>query len=468
MGLNQRSFGVRLSMWHAAVCFTTCSTLAIATFFWLHHHLTSVLGKSLEQRAKHIEVLMDFQAQSIPPPQIIGEISASYAPDKNDLFIRISDQRGTVLYQSGDPSDGSFHPSEIPLPAHAENRPAVALTSQNLLLANRVAEISGVQYLIEVGASLAPIDQATDAYLSMILVAVPFVLLVAITGGFLLTQHSLRPIRGIIAEMNEITSSNLRRRLPVPKTGDELESLSTAINSMIARLDASFSHAQRFATHASHELRTPLTIIIGELESLLRNKDLSPESRDRLGSVLEEAEHLVTMVKSLFAITRLEAGESLSEPVLFDFSSLARSTCEQMLPIAQEKNLSVQMEIGPCLEVLGDKVRLKQVIVNLLDNAIKFTPPGGAILLTTCAEGAFTRLSIRDSGYGIPEEALPFVFESFYRAKDERIQRTDGGGIGLSIVKSVCEAHRGSAVISNNDGGGCTVTIRLPLQYQKA
>jgi signal transduction histidine kinase len=467
MGLNLRSFGVRLSIWHATVCLTTCAALAVVSLFWLHHHLSSVLGKSLEHRAEHLEALLQLQSQAIPPEEIITEISASYAPEKNDRFIRISNQEGTVLYESGEPADGNFHPTQIPRQGSAENRQATYLQSQNMLVANRVSDASREKYLIEVGASLVPIDQAVWAYLVMFLVATPFVLLIAIIGGFVLTKQSLQPIREIITEMNDITSCNLRKRLSSTQTSDELETLATAINSMIARLDASFSHAQRFATQASHELRTPLTIIIGELEALLREKNLPSVFRDRVGSVLEEAEHLAKLVKGLFAITRLEAGELLSEPIPFDFSSLARSTCEQLLPIAQEKNLSVQMHTEPNLEVLGDRVRLKQVIVNLLDNAIKFTPSGGMITLTTQVDGGSVRLDIQDNGFGISEEALPYVFESFYRAKDERIQRTEGGGIGLSIVKSICETHRGTVMIRNNSEGGCTVTIRLPLHQKK-
>lgn len=467
MGLNLRSFGVRLSIWHTCVCLATCGAVALTSLLWLHHHLSSVLGRSLEQRAEHIEALLELQSQALPPAKIISEICASYAPEKNDRFIRISNQSGTVLYQSGDPADGNFDPAQVPRLIFAENRSASSLKSQNMLVADRLAEVSGENYLIEVGASLVPVDQATDSYLMMFLVAVPLVLLIAITGGFVLTNRSLQPLREIITEMNNITSSNLKKRLPIAHTGDELETLATAINEMIARLESSFSHSQRFATHASHELRTPLTIIIGELESLLRQKDLTFESRDRIASVLEEAEHLAKMVKGLFAITRMEAGEQLSEPAPFDFSSLVQHTCEQLLPLTQEKELSFQIETGAHLEILGDTVRVRQLVVNLLDNAIKFTPPGGRILLTTRAEGTSARLDLQDSGFGIPETALPHVFESFYRAKDERVQRTDGSGIGLSIVKSVCETHRGTATIKNNSEGGCTVTIKLPLHQNK-
>lgn len=468
MGLNFRSFGVRLSIWHTSVCLATCATVALISLFWLHHHLASVLGNSLEQRAEHIEALLELQAQAIPAAKIISEICTSYAPEKNDRFIRISNQSGTILYQSENPADGNFHPAQVPRAIPEDNRPASPLKSQNMLVANRLAKVSGEKYLIEIGASLIPVDQAIDSYLTMFLVAIPLVLLVAITGGFFLTNRSLQPIREIIIEMNNITSTNLRKRLPITQSGDELETLSRAINEMIARLEASFSHSQRFATHASHELRTPLTIIIGELESLLRQNDLPVESRDRIGSVLEEAEHLAKMVKGLFAITRMEAGESLSEPAPFDFSSLIQHTCEQLLPLAQEKEITLRSETEPDLEILGDTVRVRQVIVNLLDNAIKFTPQGGSICVRTSSDGPSAQLDVQDSGFGIPEEALPYVFESFYRAKDDRVQRTEGSGIGLSIVKSVCETHRGTATISNNREGGCTVTIKLPRYQNRA
>jgi signal transduction histidine kinase len=289
-------------------------------------------------------------------------------------------------------------------------------------------------------------------------------LLIAVAGGIVLVRQSLKPVRRIIGAAQDITYHNLQKRLPIANTGDELENLSIVLNDMIARLETAFQHSQRFSALASHELRTPLTIIIGDLEAILRSRQLNDDAREKVVSVLEEAEHLAKIVAGLFAITRLEAGEALREAVTLDLSELVLNTSEQMALMAEEKKLTVRCETEPGLEIVGDKARLKQVVVNLLDNAIKYSPPERDIILNTHRDQADAVFSVMDSGHGISSTALPHVLESFYRAADNSTVGVDGAGLGLSIVRSICLAHRGTIDIANREGGGCVVTVRIPLK----
>jgi signal transduction histidine kinase len=251
--------------------------------------------------------------------------------------------------------------------------------------------------------------------------------------------------------------------LPVTQTGDELERLSVALNHMIERLEDAFQHSRRFVADASHELRTPLTVIRGELESFVQERELNAEWRDRLGSALEEVDRLARIVEGLFAISRLDAGEAAAEWVKFDLAQLAASTSDQMNLLAEDKRIQVTCTGTKDIWVQGDRARLKQVIVNLLDNAIKYTPAGGAVTLSVNARDGKAILEVADTGLGIPPDVLPRVFERFFRVDQARSREQGGAGLGLSIVKSICAAHQGRVEAISTPGQGSCFRVELPL-----
>jgi signal transduction histidine kinase len=235
---------------------------------------------------------------------------------------------------------------------------------------------------------------------------------------------------------------------------------------MLERLETAYQQASRFSADASHELRTPLTIMRGELESIgsiMYAEQPTQLLYERIGSVLEEAEHLSRIVEGLFAIARLEAGEARMGHEVFDLAELARSTVEQMQLLAEDKNLSITIDAANPVFVMGDAPRLKQVIVNLFDNAIKYTPDGGAIALSVSALAAKAVFAVKDNGAGIAPDALPHIFERFYRSEKARSSSAHGAGLGLSIVRSICQAHGGTVNVQSAEGKGATVTVELPL-----
>jgi heavy metal sensor kinase len=282
-------------------------------------------------------------------------------------------------------------------------------------------------------------------------------------GGYFVALRALRPVDIIIDAAERISSRNLSERLPVPKTRDELERLSTALNNMIRRLEESFQYTQRFLADASHELRTPLTILQAELEAMLGDTRDEPEQREVAASALEEVERLRNIVESLFALSRLDAGEAMNRSDLFDLGELVASTADQMSLLALDKHISIRCETQEPLIVQGDRARLKQVAVNLLDNAIKYTPEGGEIRVRTAARNGTAVLEVADNGIGIPEGALPHLFERFYRVDKARSRQQGGAGLGLSIVKSICAAHSGRVEVQSKEGEGSSFRVELPL-----
>jgi heavy metal sensor kinase len=260
-----------------------------------------------------------------------------------------------------------------------------------------------------------------------------------------------------------ISQHNLSGRLPVSRTGDELERLSLSLNHMISRLEDAVQNSKRFLADASHELRTPLTVLRGELENVAQNGRLDHSMRETLGSMLEEVERLAKIVEGLFALSRLDAGEAQAEWVPFDLAELAATTADQMSLLAEDKGISVSCEAKQGITVEGDRARLKQVVVNLLDNAIKYTPNGGAIHLGVTRKNGHAVLDVTDNGIGIPAEALPHVFERFFRVDKARSRDEGGAGLGLSIVKSICTAHGAAVEVESTPGRGSHFRIKLPL-----
>jgi heavy metal sensor kinase len=291
----------------------------------------------------------------------------------------------------------------------------------------------------------------------------PLAVIIITVGGYLLVRRALTPVEQITRAAERITQFNLSDRLPVAQTGDELERLSVSLNRMITRLDEALQNSKRFVADASHDLRTPLTILHGELESFAADARLGPELRDRAGSMLEEVVHLGKIVEQLFTLSRLDAGEAQTEWTRFDLTELAKTTVGQMNLLAEDKGIAMACDSGQPVPVNGNRVRLKQVIVNLLDNAIKYTPEKGAVHLRVLAVNGQAVLEVADTGIGIPPEALPHVFDRFYRVDKSRSANFESAGLGLAIVKSICAAHGAEVEVQSAVGSGSCFRVRLPI-----
>jgi signal transduction histidine kinase len=210
-------------------------------------------------------------------------------------------------------------------------------------------------------------------------------------------------------------------------------------------------------------LRTPLTILRGELESLTHDASLNHDLRDQLGSLLEEIERLSKIVEQLFALSRLDAGEAQMEWARFDLAELVKTTAEQMSLLAEDKGIAIACDAETEVPVQGDRARLKQVVVNLLDNAIKYTPEKGAIQMRVHTLNGDAVLEVEDNGIGISREALPHVFDRFYRVDQTRSGDSGSAGLGLSIVKSICAAHGAQVEAISVPARGSRFQVKLPL-----
>ena len=465
--MNVRSIRFRLAAWQAVLFAGAFAVLAVVLYARVKEYLDAAALQSQTRWARQISETLIANAPQTGEDYVHRQIELLYAPELVNRFIRITRHDGTLLYRSGPPDDQGFAPSQVPAgrldaPA-AYNRIQKLPDGNSLLIAGVPTAAAGQSYLVEVGISSDPIDRFGQHLLVLLALGIPLVVALAAAGGYLLAKSALKPVEQITMKAELITQHNLSERLPVIPTGDELERLSGALNRMITRLDDAFSNSKRFVADASHELRTPLTVIQGELENLAIEKQAPADWRERLGSMLEEVERLAKIVKKLFALSRLDAGEAQEEWVRLDLAALAAATSAQMALLAEDKQIQLRCETERPVFVMGDRARLRQVVVNLLDNAIKYTAPRGKIELKVESDARSGILKVADTGLGIPPESVPWVFERFYRVDRAHAGDDDGAGLGLAIVKSICSAHGGRVGVESVLGSGSQFLVTLPL-----
>jgi signal transduction histidine kinase len=289
-------------------------------------------------------------------------------------------------------------------------------------------------------------------------------LALSIGGGWWLMRKALAPVAALTQAAERINEHNLGERLPRTGNGDELDRLTEVFNSMTERLEQSFTRMREFTLHASHELKTPLTVIHGELETALRDTRLAGTDRERLESELDEIQRLTKIVDGLTLLTRAGAGQiSLArEPVRLD--ELIHEACADAQSLGRPHN--VQISLGACDEVTvtGDRHRLRQLLLNLMDNAIKYNYPNGTVQLALRRSGEAAELTIANTGPGVPAEILPRIFEPFFRGDASHSHTVDGCGLGLSIAHWIVTAHGGTVKVTSEPGKITSVIIRMPVR----
>ena len=290
----------------------------------------------------------------------------------------------------------------------------------------------------------------------------------ALAGGWWLMKKSLAPVTALKKATGKITAHNLGERLPRTHNGDELDQLTEDFNAMLARLDDSFNRIHEFTLHASHELKTPLTVLRGETETVLRDESLLPEERERCASQLEELHRLTRIVDGLTLLAKADAGQVALklEPVRFD--ELVRDNFADAQILAEPHG--VQVELTACEEIFvrGDRYRLRQLLLNLADNAVKYNQPKGRVMISLQRVDGFAEFIIANTGAAIPMEIAPRVFDRFFRGDPAHSQAVDGCGLGLSIAQWIVAAHSGTIELVSRPGALITVTVRLPLLQSSA
>jgi signal transduction histidine kinase len=485
------SLRARATTWYVGLLAVALVVFSFAVYVGVRTYLKDSLQLGLNG-ASHT-IVRDFLTK-LPAKGdawVAGEIRESYAATPSDHYIRIS-TGSTVFYQTNDMRDPSVAIDHIALPRLTAPKMIQRQTVDGqvvMIYALPYHAADGRLFEVEAGTSLFEMQQTLSSVAKILLLATIVILIAATIGGYLLMKQPLRPLVVLTEKAANIGRKELGERLPVIPTGDELERLTHSLNGMIGRLEEALDHNHRFSADASHELRTPLTIMRGEIEEMLRIEDLPAQAVGNLVSTLEEIDRMSRIVNSLMAITRLDAGGERMDTQLLDLSDLVRTTAEHMRLLAEEKGLPLTCSCERGVYVYADPMRMKQVLVNLIDNAIKYSPSGrapedsltdetsfeedefantplptkGAIDLSVVATASQAHLKIADHGIGISQDVLPHVFDRFYRADQTRSRGAGGVGLGLAIVKAIVVAHEGTVSITSTLGQGSTLLVQLPL-----
>ena len=316
-------------------------------------------------------------------------------------------------------------------------------------------------YLVQVAAPLSQLEASLAQLRSWLMWLIPATLLITGAGGIWLATIALRPITMMVSQAQRIGAQRLDERLRVPATGDELERLATTFNDLLARLERAFRRLRQFSAAASHELRTPLTVMKGELEVALRKPREAEEYRRVLRTHLEMIDEMALTVEELLALGRSEAVDAAIEWRPVDVSAMAHQITDTLRTVADAKDVRIEAPSEHPVWVRGERRLLERLVVNLLDNAIKHTPPSGHVTIRADRSDGEVRLVVQDTGPGITAEELPHIFDRFFkrRTSSDAPQST---GLGLGLCRWIAEAHHGRIDVDSAPGCGAKFIVRLP------
>jgi heavy metal sensor kinase len=462
-------------MWYvlllAVLLIAFSSGIYLALRFILHNELDATLRNGARLIADSVQV--DDQGHLVAAP---GREASDNRSDE-ERFWRILDSSGQVLAQKAAQEIASYpvEPGALELALSGQDRfQTVPFEDEPLRVFTTPLRYRGrVVGAVQVGLSLEDANETLDIVLWILVLSLPLTLVVASFGGYFLAGRALRPVDRITQTAQDITASDLSQRLDLDLPDDELGRLARTLDAMIARLDAAFRRQRRFTADASHELRTPLTVIKGDLSVALGRPRDADTYRAVLAEVDAEVDQMSRLVDRLLALARADDEGISINPARVDLDALLTDVLTQMRPLAEAKRLHLTLQIETDLIATVDPDVVTQIVLNLLDNAIKYTPEGGVRLSAfSCSQQTSQvfphddgelRIAVADDGPGIPEEHLAHIFERFYRVDRARSRESGGLGLGLAIAHELAHAHGGEITVHSAPGKGSTFILRLPL-----
>ena len=457
---------VRLTLWYGTALALILVVFGGALYAVLAHGLRDQIDRSLEETAS---VAVRALEQHRVGPFLPFEDLAAEFPELAvlDKSFQIFSPAGKVAIQSPNLGRLDIPLSRTALESALNGRATYESARFPGGLSYRLLSVpilldGALVNIVQVGTSLRPVEEMLQRLVLVLLVSLPAALAAALGGGWFLAGRALRPVEAITLAARRIAAGDLAQRLTVSQAQDEIGRLSATFNEMIARLEASFRQVRQFSADASHELRTPLTIMKGETELALRRARPAEDYKLALESNLEEIDRMSRIVDELLFLSRADLGEVRieSQPVRLD--ALVEDIQRQAAVLGQELDVQVLVGAVEPVTIQGDELRLRELLLNLVDNAVKYSRSGGKVEIALARDGATAGLSVTDQGIGIAAEAQSRIFDRFYRADDARAHAPKGTGLGLAICKWIVEAHHGRIEVQSRAGEGSKFTVVLP------
>jgi len=381
---------------------------------------------------------------------------------KTEAAAQLLARDGTVLQHVGDAfATGPIATSALLSKAFRTGSTQFAtITSAGERFRILVVRVPKQSRLILVGVATEASEGAVDRLILVMLLTGPLVLIAAGVGGWLLSQRALRPIAQMNSTAASIGIDRLDERVPVPSAHDELRALADTLNKMLSRLEEGVKDKRRLIANASHELQTPLAVMRTELDVSLASSDLTPSAIDVLESAREEIDRMTRIVRNLLTLARFDEGTLRLLRSRVDLHVLAEGAAESLVSLARERSITLIVGAGPA-PAYADAEYLRMVVGNLLENAIKYSAAGATVTLTSYIEGSEVVLQVADTGPGIPAEAVPHIFDRFFRVDPSRTKSSGGSGLGLAICRDIVDAHGGAITVHSELGSGSAFTVRL-------
>ena len=463
--MSRRSIGARLTFWYTIILGAILMLVGMMAYGLLFYSLSQDVNVALQGVAQVMVHQVRHDGRSSPPS------------DVDELFRRFfgfapSDRYYGMLNPEERPQEGRPQaPNPLPISPEALQAALHGLaTFENIkgpgpypvrVLVAPVMDGGRVINVVQVGISLENMFKTLRRFDLIMAAVFPLGLLLAGGGGWLLARRALRPVDQMTQAVQRISSEQLQERLPETGTGDELDRLAGTLNDMLTRLENSFRQIRQFSADASHELQTPLTILKGEIEVALRSARSPEEYQHVLRSSLEEIDRIGRLVGGLLLLARADAGVLRLDLQPVDLTELMFETAARLQRLAAEKSVVLHCDLTAPVFISADREHLQRVLLNLVDNAIKYTPAGGSVTLSLQADDSQIRLSVADTGIGLSTAEQEKIFTRFFRSAEAKSQG-GGAGLGLCIAQSIAEAHGGTIEVASTPGQGSTFTLVLP------
>lgn len=468
-----RSIGLRLTIWYTGILTLTFLVLGGIVYGLLVYSLS----RDVDYALKGVAEVMIQKARA--------EDNSFYSSNVDELFQRFFgfsplDRHIDIFDPWGrhDPRQTQPHASDSPISPKALKNASQGLSTFETVQSSRshmvriltapVMDGGRVLKLVRVEMSLENMVKTRHRFLLIMGAVLPLALLLAGGGGWFLARSALKNVDRMTRSAQRISGEHLDERLQETGSGDELDRLAKTLNDMLNRLDESFQQIKQFSADASHELQTPLTILKGEMEVALRSSRSPVEYQRVLTSGLEEIDRINHLVESLLLLARADAGVLRMNLQPMELKGLLQEVCEQMKVVAESHGISIDSHFPTPAVIHGDVEQLRRVLLNLVDNAIKYTPPGGRVTLTlqspTLQSGPdWVSIQVSDTGIGLSKDEQQLIFGRFHRATKTRASDGKGAGLGLSIARSIVKAHGGTIDVESTPGQGSTFFIHLPF-----
>ena len=473
----------KITFWYTITLFITLSIFSLLIYNSMRNTLYENLDRLLAFRGEGVSDAIEAYVETeeletgrlpkshvksgtfikIVQPMLTGE---AYDPTLTAIEVRVLDLKGNLL--AGSP--GSASAPEIPPHSLADalkgdaSYETIKVEGEDTVLRSYTTPASGPKgtlYIVQAYRSLYHTEFALKKLRSMITFLLPLIVLFTGAVGMVFARIALKPVHGMITTIRQITAENLSLRIKPPGTRDEIRELADIFNDMLARLEDSFKSQKRFIQDVSHELKTPLTIIKGELEVALKRARSAQEYTSILQSNLEETDKIARIVENLLTLAKFDNREVSLKISKMELAPVIRGLAEDLSSVAEKKNVEIIVSLADELpEIDADKDQIRRALLNILDNAVKYTGAGGRITMEAGRERGGVTARITDTGAGIPEADMPHIFKRFYRADASRASA--GFGLGLAIAKSIIDAHGAEITVKSSPGEGSVFTINFP------